>query len=124
MAYSESSSFFVPGVVASGTITQYSCVKFASTVGAFVVGTSCTSKLMGILQDDPADGAPGLVQHMGVAKALCESSVTYGDLLKCDTTGRVKTINTATTSTVVGRALQNYSTAGGIISVLLHVGFS
>lgn len=111
----------VPGLTAGQTqaSNQYKLVKIASTGGQVIVGTSATSKILGVLQNSPLAGQAAEVAFLGVCKALAEASVAFGDQLKCSTTGRVKTTTNAG-DRVVGVSLGTASTsAGDIIPVLL-----
>lgn len=110
----------IPGLVATATLasSQYYVVQFSSTAGECKVGTSATSKVCGIVQNDPAAGEPAEVAYIGCAKAAAEASVNIGDALTCSATGRVKA-TTTDGNMVIGRALDASSTAGNIIRVLL-----
>lgn len=112
----------IPGLVATATLAakQYYVVQASSTAGECKVGTSATSKLLGIVQNDPAAGEAALVAAVGICKAAAEASVTYGSFLTCSSTGRVKTTSSAG-NFVIGKALAASSAAGDIIAVLLDV---
>lgn len=112
----------LPGLVATATLAakQYYVVQFSTTAGACKVATSGTSEIIGIVQNDPAAGEAADVAIMGVAKACCEASVTRGDWLTSSSTGRVKT-STTDGDRMIATALESYSTAGGIIRVLVNL---
>jgi len=110
--------FTIPGLIANGTslaTKQYYIVQHASTAGQVKLATSGTSKILGVLQNDPAAGeacevaAPG-----GVFKVACEASVSLGDKLTSSSTGRAKSTTTSG-HRLIGQALEAYSTAAGII---------
>jgi hypothetical protein len=120
MAYGSAYST-IPGLVASGDLSsaQFKLVKVASTAGKVVVGASNTDKVIGVLQNDPTDGQAAEVAFLGMARALAEASVAYGDRVTCSTTGRVKSTTNAG-DVVVGHALNTTTTsAGDLIPLLL-----
>ena len=113
----------IPGLKATATLAakQYYVVQVSSTAGEVKVGTSATSKIIGVVQNDPAAGEAALVAAVGIAKCAAETSVAYGDFLTCSSTGRVKT-TTSNNNFLVGKALAASSAAGDIIPVLLSIG--
>lgn len=111
----------IPGLVATGDLSssQYKIVIAASTAAAVKVGTTlATDPVLGVLQNDPTDGQPAEVAFAGICKVLCEASTTYGSQLTVSATGRAKT-TTTDGARIIGTALEAYSTAGGLIRVLL-----
>src|SRR3990167_4759828 len=115
--------FTIPGLLAGASLasSQYKFVKAASTANEVVVGTSATSAVLGVLQNDPADGEEASVLYAGVARVLSEASVTYGSFITCSTTGRAKTTTTVD-NLVLGKALEA-GNAGDIIKVLIGFQF-
>lgn len=111
----------IPGLVASGTITQYSVVKAASTAGAVIVGAAATDKILGVLMNDPASGQEAEVACSGVVRVLAEASVAAGDHVACSTTGRAKTTTTANDH-VLGVAAEASGAAGDYITVVVSLG--
>ena len=80
----------LPGLKASGTLTQYKAVKFASTAGRVVSTSATTSRAIGIVQNDPTDGEAAEVAALGVAIGLAGANdVAVGDLLGFNSTGQV-----------------------------------
>jgi hypothetical protein len=116
------SVFTIPGLIAAATqaSNQYKVMQLCSTAGQIKIGTSATSKVIGILQNDPAAGEPAEVQFLGVAKALTEASVVVGDALACSSTGRVKASTTGG-DRLLGFALDAAGAAGDLIRVALAV---
>lgn len=108
----------LPGVVATGSISQYSVVKLSTTAGAVKVGAAVTDRAIGVLQNDPAAGEAAEVAVVGICKVLAEASVAKGDHLACSSTGRAKATTTANDD-VFAIALEGAGTAGYIISCLL-----
>jgi hypothetical protein len=111
----------IPGLKATATLAsyQYYIVKAETTAGGVKVATTAaTDAVLGVLQNDPAAGEAADVAFAGIAKVLCEASTTYGSQLTVSTTGRAKT-STTDGDRCIGIALEAYSTAGGIIRVLL-----
>ena len=111
----------IPGVVATGDLGsyQYYVVKFGSTAGTIkVADTAASDTLIGVLQNDPADGEPAEVAAWGVCKALSAASVTAGAKLTCNSTGYVAA-TTTDKDEIIGIALAASSAAGDLIPVLL-----
>ena len=110
--------FTIPGLIANGTslaAKQYYIVQHASTAGQCKLATSATSKILGVLQNDPAAGEACEVAAVGgIFKVMCEASVSLGDRLTASSTGRAKTSSTSG-NVLIGQALEAYSTAAGII---------
>ena len=108
----------IPGLTAISSLAsnQYYLVQLASTAGQVKLATSGTSKICGVLQNDPAAGGEALVAFAGVVKVAGEASVSVGDWLTASSTGRAKTTTTGGT-TVIGRALEATGTAGDLIRV-------
>jgi hypothetical protein len=123
MSFASDQSLKLTGVRAGADLSakQYYCVKMASTAQEVVLNILATTRGVGILQNDPADGEEALVAVVGVVKAASEASVTVNDYVAASTTGRVKT-TTTDTNELVGIALESNSAAGDIITVLLTPG--
>lgn len=101
--------------------SQYKVVKPASTAGEVIAGAAATDKIIGVLQNAPADGEAALVAVSGVVKALAEASVAAGDHITTSTTGRVKTTTTGNNH-VLGVALKASAAAGDIIPIVITLG--
>lgn len=108
----------IPGFTAVSTLasSQYYIVQLASTAGQVKLATSGTSKIIGVVQNDPAAGQPVELAYAGVFKVAGETSVAIGDFVTASSTGRAKTTTTGG-NTVIGKALDATSTAGDIIRV-------
>jgi hypothetical protein len=110
----------------SGGIQYGLCVK-QNTSGSplDVVIASTNDHILGIACEDPAAGPsqPVEVQHLGVAKVLAGAALSLGDLVSCDSTGRVVTAAAAgaTDKWLVGLALEAATAAGDLISVQLGI---
>lgn len=115
--------FTIPGLLAGANLTssQYKIVKAASTAGEVIVGAAGSDKILGVLTNNPADGAVASVQFGGVAKVLAEASVSAGDHVACSATGRAKTTTTSNDH-VLGVAVVASSSAGALIPVALSMG--
>lgn len=118
MSLLETPILVIPGFVTTGSLTQYKLVKLASTAGAVKHGSSCTAQIVGVLTNDPAHGQAAAIGAMGIFKVLCEATTVAGVAVSCSTTGRAKT-DASVTSRIVGMALDSWSTAGGIVRVLM-----
>jgi Uncharacterized conserved protein (DUF2190) len=110
----------IPGLVATSTLAsyQYYIVQASSTAGEVKLGTSATSLILGVLQNDPGAGEAAEIAFSGIAKAVAEASVTFGSYLTCSSTGRVKSSSTSG-NFIIGKALEASAAAGDIISVML-----
>lgn len=110
----------LPGLLAYATLasSQYYLVQLASTAGYCKVGTSATSKIVGVVMNDPAAGEPAEIACIGIAKVAAEASVSIGDALTCSATGRAKA-TTTDGNWVIGRAIDASATAGNLIRVIL-----
>lgn len=96
---------------------QYYLVKMASTAGEVIVAAAATDDILGVLQNDPADGEVALIGIGGVLKVAGEASVSVGDWVTSSTTGRAKT-TTTDGDVVLGHAIDATSSAGDIIRVV------
>lgn len=106
----------VPGLVAASSLAsnQYYIVQLASTAGQVKLATSGTSKIVGVLQNDPVAGQPADIATGGAFKVAAETGVSIGDLLTSSSTGRAKTTTTGG-NMIIGKAIQASSSAGDII---------
>ena len=110
----------IPGLVASGTVTQYKIVKAATTAGAVVLASAGSDKILGVLQNDPASGQEADVAVLGIVKCLAEASVAAGDHVAASTTGRAKT-TTSANDHVLGIAIDASGAAGDLIRVVVAI---
>lgn len=102
--------YSIPGVRAGAAITQYRAVKLTTADRKVVIATGITDKIIGICQDDPAaDNDPADIACFGVAKWQYGGTITRGDLLGTDASGKADSIaaGTDTTVYVVGIALES-----------------
>lgn len=106
----------IPGFTAVSTLasSQYYIVQLASTAGQVKLATSGTSKIVGVVQNDPAAGEAANIAFAGVFKVAAETSVAIGDFITSSSTGRAKTTTTGGNS-IIGKALDASSSAGDII---------
>ena len=106
----------VPGFTAVSSLAsaQYYIVQLATTAGQVKLATSGTSKIIGVVQNDPVAGQPADIARVGVFKVAAETSVAIGDALTSSSTGRAKTTTTGGNLTI-GIALDATTTAGDII---------
>ena len=112
-----------PGLVATGDLSssQYKIVKFGSTAGTVkIADTAATDAILGVLQNDPADGEAAEVACQGVAKCLAEASVTVGSSVTVSSTGRAKSTDTDG-NRIIGIALKASVSAGDVIPVLIGI---
>lgn len=111
---------FLPGLVASGDLSssQYKLVKAASTAGAVIAAAAATDKVLGVLYNEPTDGQAAEIAIGPVVKAQGQASLSVGDYVASDSTGRCKATTTANDD-VFGIVLEASSTAGDIIRLLV-----
>ena len=96
---------------------QFFCVSVAADGQIDPTGTGAV--VDGILQNDPsAAGAAATVATAGISRAVCGGTITCGDLLASDASGKV--ITAATTNEIFGKAL-TAGVANQIIPVLLKL---
>jgi len=109
----------IPGLTATSTLaaSQYKVVQLSSTAGQVKLATSGTSKIIGIVQNDPAAGEAADVAFLGVVKGAAETSVAVGDKVTSSSTGRLKT-TTTDGDVILGTALEASDTAGDIIRIV------
>ena len=119
-------SYDADGNYTSGGIPFGYCVK-RDTSGSpgDVVLASTNDQICGIATSDPATGPSQSisVQDLGTAKCAAGAAITIGDLVSCDSTGRVVTAAApaATSKYLVGVAEESATAAGDYISVRLGV---
>jgi hypothetical protein len=108
----------IPGLTAVSSLAsyQYYLVQLASTAGQVKLATSGTSKIVGVLANDPAAGGEALVQFGGVMKVAAEASVNAGAWVTSSSTGRAKTTTTGG-NIILGQAIDASVSAGDIIRV-------
>jgi hypothetical protein len=113
----------IPGLIAPAAglaSSQWKIVQLASTAGEVKLGTSATSKVIGVLVEPGGASAPVTVQYGGIVEVLAETSVAIGDLVGCSSTGRAKTVSGANNQ-ILGKALTASANAGDRITVLLSL---
>jgi hypothetical protein len=96
---------------------QYRLVKMASTAGEVIAAAAGTDDIVGVLQNDPADAEVASIGVGGILKLQVQASISVGDWLTSDSTGR----GAATTTdgdVVIGHALEASTAAGDIIQVV------
>ena len=123
MAIASDQSLKLTGLLAGADLSakQWFVVKMASTAKEVVLNVLATTRGIGVLQNDPADGEPALVAINGAVRVATEASVSAGDFVAASTTGRAKT-TTTDGDEIVGIALEANSAAGDIIGILLTPG--
>ena len=91
-----------PGLLAGASFAskQYYIAKIASTAGEVVPATSNTGELLGIIQNDPADGEPADVAIYGFAKASASTAITAGSYCTTNSTGQLVAATVDNTSIV------------------------
>jgi hypothetical protein len=108
----------IPGLLAGANLSasQYMPVKLASTAGEVVRATATTDVIIGVLQNDPADGEAAEVAVLGVCKAYTgTSNVAIGEFLSANSTGCID----AAAGNLNGTFIDACTAKGDIIRVLL-----
>jgi hypothetical protein len=82
--------------------------------------TASTTKPYGILQNDPTSGFVADVGVFGITKAVAGASITAGNQLMFDSSGRVITYTTPGTNEHVGIALEAATAANQVIAIFLQ----
>jgi hypothetical protein len=110
-----------PGLLAGSSFAslQYHVCKLASTAGEVVPAAAKTDELMGVVQNDPADGEAAEIAIFGYCKAVASTGITAGSWLTVDTTGRVVAASTNGTG-IVGYAPIAAVNAGDIIEIVVN----
>lgn len=105
----------IPGLVAGADLSskQYYAVKLASTAGEVIQANAVTDMVIGLVQNDPADGEPAIVACSGVARAISGDTITVGERLTVLSTGTLQGSSggTASSQRIVGIALEAASSA-------------
>lgn len=103
-----------PGVsyayeVSSGTITVGCIVKHGAADDTVAKAATSTDSMFGVMLETKTSGATGQVQVMGIAEALAGASITRGQLLTANTSGKVIPVNPAANTTIrtIGNALES-----------------
>jgi hypothetical protein len=109
----------IPGLVATGTVTQFKAVKLGSTANSVKLVDAYTDIPVGILMNDPADGEVAEVAAWGDVKAAFGASVTKGVRVGINSTGQIRAASTTTAAPSIGIALEASSSAGELHPVLL-----
>ena len=114
----------IPGLLAGEDLSswQYKPVKLATTAGEVVKGDAVTDVVVGILQNDPADGEAAHVAGVGsISKVVAGTSVlTAAAYLTCNSTGVRPT--TADNTAICGRAIEAASASGDLIMIQVLAG--
>jgi len=108
----------IPGLLAGANLSakQYCPVKLATTAGEVVQATATTDVIIGILQNDPADGEPADVAVLGVAKAyMGTSNAAIGEFMSANSTGAID----AAAGNLNGVIIDTNTAKGDISRVLL-----
>lgn len=116
---SSANNFQVTGLVASGTLTQFKVVKFASTAGAVVQVTATTDAAIGILQNDPTNGQAAEIVGLGECRALAGvNDLAAGEFIGFNSTGNVVD-HTTDNRRIIGRTMQASTGIGDEVLVFL-----
>lgn len=123
MAFEQSLLTITAPVSQSFASLQFTFVQINSS-GQLVPPTGAGVLCDGVIQDDNPDTVSPVASEVGIAgisKVVSGASVSEGDLVMTDSSGRAVTVTSS--NHILGRALAgNSSTAGLIIPVLLFKG--
>ena len=112
----------IPGKTATSSLAsqQYHIVQFSTTAGQVKIASAATQALAGVVQNDPAAGAEADVAVLGIAKVIAGGSITAGDHITTNSTGRAAT-TTSANNHVLGIALDAAASNGDEIRVALAI---
>ena len=115
--------FLIPGILAGADLSakQWHPVKMASTANEVISAIDTTDILIGILQNDPADGEPALVAAGGISRAIAGmTDLAIGDILSSNSSGVYDTSGgTDNDEFMVGIALEASGAVGDFITILV-----
>ena len=107
--------------IAEGNITKYAVVVAGSQEGKVTLPAGANaSKIIGIAQNDAADGEPVRVRLLGISKAIAAGAISMGDLVQiADSAGKVQTASPAagTNAFIVGVAMDAAGSAGEYVHI-------
>lgn len=114
---------YIPGLKAGQTLTQYRVVKFsAATTDAVINVAATTDVAVGVVQDDPTQGQPALVQNEGIAVCIAGvNDLAAGENVGFNSTGQVAD-HTTDNRMSLGRALDASTAVGDLVRVALYGG--
>ena len=116
----------IPGISAGASLTtkQWHPVKMASTANEVISAIDTTDVLVGILQNDPADGEAALVCALGISRAIAGTgNIAVNDILSANSSGVYDTSGgTAANDYFVGRALEASTAIGDHITIFVSPG--
>lgn len=114
----------IPGLLAGADLStsQYKLVKYASTAGEVIIATSATSRIAGVLMNEPKDGEAAEVAYQGVVKVFVAASISAGQRLGVNSSAQARPLQTTAGYTVVGAAVDANTTAGNIKRAILSIG--
>jgi hypothetical protein len=102
---------------ASEAFTAKYYVAQMDSSGDAEMGEGATDLLLGICQNEPADGENALIRIGGTSKAVAGGSISIGDWVTSHTDGTI-VATTTDKQTVIGRALEE-ADSGDIIEIML-----
>lgn len=123
--------FSPPGLIANGDLSSYQhyLTRMTTTDLQVAVNDIAGGDCVGVLQNKPdAANKPAQVMALGVSKVVAGGTVTAGDLLKSDASGRVVKATRSVTGADVGDHVVGIcltaATVGTKASVLLVPGYA
>lgn len=99
---------------------QYRFVTAASTAGYFKLATGASNPApLGVLQNDPDQGEPGLIRAVGVTKVVANavSAIAFGDFLTSNASGQAIPVNASGPAHAI--ALEALASGSAIITALV-----
>lgn len=121
MATDTTQGVHIPGLLAASAMTNniHKVVKFASTAGQFALVNATTDLAIGILEDTPAAGQPGLIRGIGVVVAVAGvNDLAAGERVGYNSTAQVAD-HTTDNRFVIGYALEPSTAIGDYVKILL-----
>ena len=91
-----------------------------SNDNSVILGAASTNPIIGVLQNKPKAGAAALVRWAGSSKVVAGGTITRGDRVTTDSTG--KAITTTTNKDVVLGIALSSAVVGDVVEVFLNPG--
>ena len=112
---------YIPGLLAASSMASNrgKVVKFASTAGQFTLVNATTDLAIGVLEDTPAAGQPGLICAAGISVVVAGvNDLAAGEVFGYNTTAQIAD-HTTDNRRIIGRALEASTAVGDLVKALI-----
>lgn len=96
---------------------QYHIMRLSAVNKCNMSSNAADSDMCGILQNKPQSGEPATIQYFGPGRAVAGATVTAGDHITCDGSGRAITVTSGSMS--LGQALET-GASGNTIDIVQY----